>query len=473
MSQSPTIDPSPTNSVQNSGAANPWRHELRASLTLAWPLIMTNLTMALIGATDVLMLGWLGAEELAGASLGYNLSMVAAIFCMGLVTATSPMMATAIGRKLHVVRDLRRTFRQGLWVSAMVIIPCWLVLWYTESLLLLMGQIPLLAEYGAIYIKAYMWCLLPFLGILVLRNFLSAIEKPMWSLIIGIFGVIANATFNYALIFGNFGMPALGLTGAGIGSILSNSLMFVGMVLVVVFHKDFRRYHLFGNFWRPDWSRFREIWRLGAPIAISFGLESGVFSVAVMLMGLIDTISVAAHAIAIQIASLTFMVPMGLGQAATVRVGIGYGRGDNQMIHRAGWTNFIIGVAFMTAMAVLIWSFPELLISAFIDIHAPENIAAAQLAVSFLYIAALFQIVDGAQVVGTGMLRGLHDTRVPMFFGIFGYWGVGIGVGIVLAFSFGWDGVGLWAGLAIGLGIVAVLVIARWLMRARIGLLPA
>jgi MATE family multidrug resistance protein len=203
------------------------------------------------------------------------------------------------------------------------------------------------------------------------------------------------------------------------------------------------------------------------------GLEGGVFGVAVMLMGLIDTASVAAHAIALQVASVTFMVPLGLAQAATVRVGIGYGRRDFALIRRAGWTSFVMGTGFMAAMAVLMWLSPELLISLFIDRDAAINAEVVRLAVSFLAIAALFQIVDGAQVVGAGMLRGLHDTSMPMLFAAFGYWVVGIGVGAWLAFSQGWNGVGIWVGLATGLGIVAVLMLVRWSMRARLGLLPS
>jgi MATE family multidrug resistance protein len=192
-----------------------------------------------------------------------------------------------------------------------------------------------------------------------------------------------------------------------------------------------------------------------------------------MLMGLIDTASVAAHAIALQVASVTFMVPLGLAQAATVRVGIGYGRRDFALIRRAGWTSFVMGTGFMAAMAVLMWLSPELLISLFIDRDAAINAEVVRLAVSFLAIAALFQIVDGAQVVGAGMLRGLHDTSMPMLFAAFGYWVVGIGVGAWLAFSQGWNGVGIWVGLATGLGIVAVLMLVRWSMRARLGLLPS
>ena len=451
---------------------NLWSRELRATASLAWPLVFTNVTMALIGATDVVMIGWLGATQLAAASLGFNLAMLLSIFAMGLVTASSPMMASELGRKPNSVRDIRRTFRQSLWSALLICLPIWLILWNTETLLLFLGQEQELADKGQIYVRAYMWSILPFLWTLAARNFLSALEKPIWSLIIGIAGVLANALFNYGLIFGNFGLPALGLAGAGIGSIMANSFMFLSMVAIISLHKDFRRYRLFGRWWRSDWPRFFEMWKLGLPIAMSFALEGGVFSVAVMLMGLIGTQAVAAHAIALQIASLTFMVPMGLGQAATVRVGIGYGRKDSSMIKRAGWTSFVLGTGFMTAMAMILLLFPQQLIGIFLALDTPENYAVAALAGKFLVVAALFQIVDGAQVVGQGMLRGLHDTRVPMLFAAFGYWGIGIGLGAWLAFVAGWEGVGIWTGLATGLGIVAILVIVRWIMRSKLGLEP-
>ncbi|MEH6756181.1 MAG: MATE family efflux transporter [Parasphingorhabdus sp.] len=451
---------------------NPWRREANTTLKLAWPLILSNLTMALIGATDVLMIGWLGARELAAATLGFNLAMSCAIFCMGLITASAPMMASEIGRMGHSVRDLRRTFRQAMWAAATVILPFWLLLWNTESILLFFGQQPDLARNAGIYISAYMWSILPFLFFIILRNFVSALEQPVWSLVISVIAVLANALFNYALIFGKFGVPEFGVIGAGIGSVMTNVLMFGGMALVVIFHKRFRRYHLFGRFWRSDWQRYRKLWKLGLPIAVTMGLEGSIFGIAALLMGLINAESVAAHAIALQLASLTFMVPMGLAQAATVRVGIQYGRRDHAGITRAGWVSFVLGTSFMAAMAMILLLAPNFLIAIFIDAKAPGNEEVAALAVSFLAIAAIFQIVDGAQVVSAGMLRGLHDTTVPMVFALMGYWFIGIGVGAGLAFWQGWEGVGVWTGLASGLGIVAVLMLGRWTMRERIGLLP-
>ena len=451
---------------------HPWRHELRVTVALAWPLILSNLTMALIGATDVLMLGWLGARELAAATLGFNLAMSAAIFCMGLITASAPMMATEIGRMGNSVRDVRRTFRQAMWAATAVILPFWIILWNTETILLVFGQQPDLAAMAGTYISAYMWSILPFLFFIILRNFISALEQPVTALIISIIGVLANGLFNYALIFGKFGVPEFGVIGAGIGSVMTNVLMFAGMALVVICHKRFRRYHLFGRFWRSDWQRFRTMWKLGLPIAITMGLEGSVFGLAALLMGLISAESVAAHAIALQLAALTFMVPMGLGQAATVRVGIQYGRKNHAGIMRAGWVSFLLGTSFMAAMALIFVLAPDLLISMFIDASAPGNAEVAALAVSFLAIAAIFQIVDGAQVVGAGMLRGLHDTTMPMLFALMGYWFIGIGVGAGLAFWQGWQGIGVWTGLAGGLAVVAVLMLARWMMRAKLGLLP-
>jgi MATE family multidrug resistance protein len=201
------------------------------------------------------------------------------------------------------------------------------------------------------------------------------------------------------------------------------------------------------------------------------GFEGGVYSAAAYLMGLFGASSVAAHQIALQIAATTFMVPLALGQATTVRVGLAYGRRDRDGVTLAGWTAFGLSITFMAVMATIMYAFPRELITLFLADTA-ENGSVIALGVSFLMIAALFQIVDGAQVVGAGMLRGLHDTRVPMIYALFGYWAIGLGVGVALAFAMDWRGTGIWTGLAAGLGMVAVLMIWRWSRRDRLGLLP-
>jgi MATE family multidrug resistance protein len=452
--------------------AHPWRDEIRATAALAWPLVLTNLTQSLIQSTDVLLLGWAGSSVLAAGTLGINLYFAFFIFGIGLVIAASPMVARELGARRHSVRDVRRTVRQTMWSAAVICVPVWLVLWHTQAILLMLGQDPGLAAGAQTFARAFMWGMLPALWYLVLRSFVSALEKPVWSLVVGAAGVLFNAFLNYGLIFGKFGLPALGLRGAGIGSTCANSFMFLAMAAVVTLHPRFRRYRLFGRFWVADWQRFREVWRLGVPIAVTLALEITLFNTAVFLMGLIGAASIAAHAIALQIASFTFMVPLGLSQAVTVRVGLAYGRRDPPGIARAGWTAFTLGVSFMALMALVMLAMPYRLVTLFLDPADPANGHVISLAISFLFVAALFQVFDGAQSVGAGMLRGLHDTKVPMAYAAFGYWVVGLLTAVGLAFGLGWDGVGIWVGLATGLAVVSVLMLGRWIRRDKLGLGP-
>ncbi|MEO7786994.1 MAG: MATE family efflux transporter [Sphingomicrobium sp.] len=454
-----------------SGTLHPWRIELRATLLLAWPLILSNLTLSLIQATDVVLMGWLGAHALAAAALGLNLTFAFLLFGIGLITAASPMMATAFGRKAHSVRQVRRTFRQALWLAVAITLPIWLLLWNAERIILALGQQPDLARDAALFLRGYMWSALPFLLFQAMRNFLSALERPGWILATSAAGIGLNALLGWALIFGHFGLPSLGIFGGGLASSIVWSLLALALGVVLVRDRQFGRFHLFGRWWRSDWPRLGALVRLGLPIGLAMSFEGAVFGAAAYLMGLIDADSVAAHAVALQIAAMSFMVPLGLGQAATVRVGNALGRGDRAGIARAGWTALVLGVGFMAAMALLLWLVPRPLVLLFL-VDNSANAHVIGLAVSFLAIAAVFQIVDGAQVVGAGMLRGLHDTRVPMLFALLGYWGIGIGVGAWLAFRRGWGGQGIWAGLALGLAIVSLLMLVRWSRWDRIGLLP-
>lgn len=444
-----------------------------ATGALAGPLILTNVAQSAINATDVVLLGWLGARELAASSIGLNLFLIFLIFGMGLVMAASPIMAKELGARRHSVREVRRTVRQAMWAAVTIALPTWMILWQAEPILMLLGQEPDLSRHAAEFVRPLMFGLLPALLYLVLRAFVAALEQPAWALWISVAGVVVNAVVNYGLIFGQFGLPRLGLFGAGLGSALTQTAMFLGMSAVVLLHPRFRRYRLFGRFWRADWPRYAQMWKVGLPIALTLSLEVTLFIAAVFLMGLIGTESIAAHAIAIQIASLTFMVPLGLSQAVTVRVGLALGRADAIGIRRAGWTAFVMGVAFMAAMAIVMFAIPETLVGLFLDETLSVNRPVMPLAVSFLYLAALFQVFDGAQSVGAGMLRGLQDTTVPMIFAGFGYWVVGMGLAVWLGFGLGWEGYGIWIGLAAGLAVVSVLMLWRWTRRDRLGLVPA
>jgi MATE family multidrug resistance protein len=458
-----------TRTIARKGSDNPWLDELRATLRLAWPLILANLTQQVIQATDILLMGRLGATELAAATLALNLTFTINVFLLGLVTATSPMMATALGQRFNAVRDVRRTFRAGLWLMAVALPPYWLVLWHVGALMRGFGISAELAGQGEIFLRAYMWCTAPWLLFQLLRNFVAALERPRVVLALSIAGIALNALLSWSLIFGHFGLPALGLVGGGVGSTLTWLAMCAALVAVTTLDRRFRRFHLFGNWWRFDRQRTLAMVRLGWPIGATMALEMGVFALAAYFMGWIGAPAVAAHAIALQLAALTFMVPLGLGQAATVRVGLALGRRDPAGITRAGWTAWVMGVAFMGAMALAMWSAPRPLVTLFLD-DVPQNSAVIALAVSFLRVAAAFQLVDGAQVIGAGMLRGLHDTRWPLIFALVGYWVVGLGIGAWLAFAADWQGVGIWVGLAAGLAVVAALMLGRWLIRDRLAL---
>jgi MATE family multidrug resistance protein len=393
------------------------------------------------------------------------------ILGMGLVLATAPMLAQTLGRRRHAVRECRRITRQGLWLCIAFALPAWALLWQAESILVVIGQDPALAAPAGSYVRAVQWGLLPALGMVVLRSFISALERPRAAMVVTVLAVGLNGFVNWLLIFGNWGAPALGVVGAGMASSLSNLFMFLALLAFILRDCRFRRFHLLGYWWRPDWAKLAEMLRLGIPMGLAMGFEVTGFNAAAFLMGPLGVSAVAAHAIALQIASVTFMVPLGLGQAATVRVGLAAGAGDAEGARRAGWTALALGIGFMAVMAVVLIGLPLPIVTLFLDLARADAAPVAELAVGFLAVAGLFQVADGAQVVGAGALRGLKDTTMPMVFAGLGYWGIAIPLGAVLGHRAGLGGIGIWIGLATGLGVVAALMVTRWLRRRRLGLI--
>lgn len=444
-----------------------WRREARATMSLSGPLVMTNLGQIALHTTDVVMIGWLGSEALAASVLGANVFFMLMIFGFGLVLATSPMIAQDLGRTPHAVREPRRTVRQGFWMAAAYGIPACVVLWHIAPILHALQQRPELITGAEDYVRAALWSLIPMLWFVVLRNFISALERPRAALWITLAAIGVNAAADYALIFGHFGLPRLGLMGAGLATTATNIFMLLGLVAFIQLDRRFRRYRLLGRFWRADWARFCEILRIGLPIAVTRSLEVGIFVAAAFLMGIIGTATLAAHQIALQCAAVTFMVPMGLGQAATVRVGLAVGRGDAIGAGRAGFVALYMGAAFMAVMAVVLWTFPRAIVGLFLDPADPAADQVLSIAVTFLGIAAVFQIFDGAQIIGAGALQGLKDTRWPMVFAGIGYWVVGLGTGVGFGFGLGLGGLGIWIGLAAGLAAAAILLVARFYLLQR------
>lgn len=459
----------PVSGTDASTSFNSWATELRASFALAWPLIIAQLAQNLLFTTDVVLMGWLGPKYLAAGTLAGAFLMPFQLTGIGIVGAVAPLVAQARGR--GDTKAVRRIVRQGFWVAILVATLLVPIVLNIRPIYLAIGQDPEVTALAESYMFAGFWMLYPALGIMVVRSFLSAFAATRVILVVTIIGVLVNGLLAYTLIFGHFGFPRLELRGAAIATGLVNLLMFFALLGYVVTHRKLKRFHILVRFFKPDWPRFREILRVGLPIGLTVAAEVGLFSVAAILMGRLGTNETAAHAVALQLASTAFMVPLGLGMAATVRVGLAYGRGDTEGVRLAGWTAIVMGTGFMALTAALFLAIPHALVTIFLDKTDPANATALMLAATYLGIAGIFQLVDGAQVVAAHSLRGLSDTRTPMLLAIFGYWFVGLPTAYVLGFVFDLRGVGVWLGLATGLAFVAILLVSRFAMRGRLGLM--
>lgn len=460
-------DPSTARSAGRLSAL--WRGDILPTLALGTPIAGAQLAQMAVNTTDVLMIGWLGATELAAVVLAFNLYIVLWLFGMGVLQAVIPLAARARGERK--VRELRRAVRMGFWFVALYSIPALLVMWHTEDLLLALGQEPQVAALAGGYAQVMMVTLVPSLLTMALRNFITVMERAQAVLWATVAGAVLNAMVNYVLIFGHFGFPRLELVGAAIGSVITSTVTFLLLVAYVLRQPHLRRYGVFGRIWRSDWPKLLEIVKLGWPIAVTLLVEVALFSGTSVMMGWIGTIDLAAHGIATQFASIAFMVPIGIGQAAMIRIGLAAGRGDRKAVGRAGWTGFNLGMAFMSTSAIVFLLIPETLVGLFLDFGNPDAASVHAIGVGFLAVAALFQVFDGAQVIGGSLLRGLSDTKVPMIMAVVGYWGVGMVGAYVLGFPLGFGGIGIWIGLAAGLAFVAVLVMWRFALRERIGLI--
>jgi MATE family multidrug resistance protein len=444
--------------------------EIRATLALALPLALTQLGQVAINTTDVLFLGRLGATSLAAATLAIALFHVLLVSCIGVAMATAPVVAQALGARQP--RRVRRAVRQGLWVTLAVTLPAVGILWMAEAILVAIGQDPGLARMARSFMRTLCWALPSGVAFIVMRNFVTAFERVVPVMVTMGLGVLVNALLNWLLIFGNWGFPRLGMAGSGLASALVNAGMFAGLAAYASLVPPFRRYAVLSRFWRPDWAVFREVLKIGLPIGGMLLMEVGLFAGAAFVMGWIGTAEVAAHQIAIQIASTAFMVPLGVSMAATVRVGLAVGAGDLPAARRAGFVACAIGTGFMAGCALLFWLAPHELAGLFLrsdDEAAPPVLA---LAATFLMMAAVFQLADGLQVIGAGALRGLADTRMPMLFAALGYWAVGFPSCLMIAFGLGWGGAGVWAGLALALLVVACLMVGRFERLTRPAVMP-
>ena len=295
---------------------------------------------------------------------------------------------------------------------------------------------------------------------MVLKSYLAALERTQIVLWITLLSAVANALVNYVLIFGNWGAPELGIKGAAIASILSQVVMLIG---VVIYARLVLPHHaLFQRLWRIDPQMLLQVFKLGMPIGLTALAETGLFSASAVMMGWLGTVPLAAHGIAVQLAAITFMVHLGLSNVATIRAGTAYGRHDPEQMRRGALTVTVMSLVFAAATIALYLAMPETLLSVFIEQDDPRRTEILAIGVGLLLMAALFQLVDGAQVIALGLLRGVQDTRMPMIYAAVSYWGVGIPCSYLFGFVWGMDGIGVWLGLVVGLAVAAVTLSTRF-----------
>ena len=432
----------------------------RALLALALPLVGSNLAQMALHVTDTVMLGWYGTVELASAVLGASTFFIIFILGSGFALAVTPLVASALGRGDET--RVRRDTRMGMWLSVLFGLCVLPLTWWSGPIFAAAGQEPDVVRLGQDYLRIAGFGMIPALLVMVLKSFLSAFERAGIVLWATLAGVVLNVLLNWMLIFGNWGAPELGVRGAAVASVATQMLTLAVLVLYSARHPVLAPYQLFRRFWRPDPPALAQVFRLGWPIGLTGLFESGLFEATAIMMGWIGAVELASHGIALELAAIAFMVHLGLSNAATVRAGRAFGQDDMRGLRDGALVAMAMSLIFGAVVVVVFVLFPAPLIGLFLDPANPQGPQIIAYGSALLAVAALFQIADATQVMGLGLLRGVHDTRAPMIIASVSYWLIGIPVSYVLAFKAGMGGVGLWLGLVVGLVVAAVLLMVRF-----------
>lgn len=444
-----------------------WIAEARQLLWLSGPLIVTQLAQMAILATDVVLLGRLSSHALAAAAIGNTVYYFCWLIGGGPTAAVAPMIAQMLGRNPDDLNGPRAVARMGLWVAIALPLPLVPILLSAGWILGHLGQEPELARDAGKFTA--MLCFgLPFtFGFQVLRNLATALERPRASLYVMLASIGFNGLLAWALIFGHFGLPKLGIVGAGIATSSSAVFAFLAMVAVIWLDPMLRRVRVFHGFRTPDWGQFKELFRLGVPIGLTMIFEAMLFNAMTLVAGTFGAATLAAHQVALNFASVTFMVPLGIAMAATVRVGLYAGAGDNGGARRAGFVAMIAGGGVVLLFGIAMAIAGRQIAGLYIAGRGPEDLEVIAFATLFLKVAAAFQLFDALQVVGALSLRGLKDARWPMILAGGSYWLAGAPVCILLGVVFGMGGLGVWIGLAFGLAVAALAMCLRFHLLTR------
>ena len=424
-------------------------------MRLAAPLALAELGWMAMGVVDTIMAGPLGAAAVGAGSLGAMMFFPIAVCGTGLLLGMDTLVAQAFGR--GDLRDCRRTLVNGVWLGAALSPLLVLVLWATIPLLRAVGTNPRALAIFAPYFKALTIGVLPLLLYTAFRRYLQAVNlvKPITFALVS--ANLINIAGDWALMYGHCGLPALGVPGSGFSTSISRTYMAAVLLGVILWHERKSGNLLFSISWWPDSARIRRLVALGLPAAGQILFEGAVFGIVTAMAARLDSASLAAHGIAVNVISTTFMVPLGISSAAAVRVGHACGRKDRRGAATAGSAALLLSATFMGAAGLVLWLVPQSIVRIYI-----RDAAVISLGGLLLRIAAVFELFDGVQVTATGALRGLGDTRTPMLAHLVGYWVIGLPTAYVLCFPLGWGAPGIWVGLSAALILIGAALALVW-----------
>jgi MATE family multidrug resistance protein len=448
-----------------------WRVEIAATVKLAWPMALTQLGQIAMMTTDLALIGRLGADAVAAVGLAHLILFVGFVVGMGPVSAVAPLAAQAFGARDP--RMVRRSLRVGLWAAVMLGVPLNVIQLCGEHILIAAGQSPEAAALAERYLTSLAWSMIPAWCFIALRNFMGAVNRPEPALWVTLAAIPLNGLLAYALINGAFGFPRLDLLGAGLATTSVNIAMCIAAIGICCACRPFKKYHVLSRFWHPDWALMRQLAAIGLPISGALTLEWGLFSSAAILVGWIGSTALAAHQIALQVATVLFMVPYGISLAATVRVGHAVGRRDAASARRAGFVAIALGAGIMIPTTFLIIASRSIIPRMFLGGTGSAVPETAQLAATLLLIGASFFVFDAIQAIAAGALRGLNDTRMPMIYSAVSFWLIGFSSAYLLAFSAGLNTVGIWIGFSLAVITFAMLLVLRFHHLTTGGALPS
>ena len=425
-------------------------YESSLTLKLGLPVIIAHLLQILMQFVDTIMAGHVSSHDLAGLAIATALYHPVFLLMLGILITLGPIIAQLFGAEKQ--QEIVTNVIQGLWLSQVFAFLSILILANLEPVLYWMGYEAEVIRIASHYLKALCWGM-PFVyAFNVLRMFSEGLSITRPTMYISVIGLGVNIVSNYALMFGYFGFPAMGAVGAGWATSMVYLVMFCAMLAFCLKALIFENYRRFIVFRKPSWLYLREILRIGIPNGFGMAAEVGLFATISLLMGTFGVTAIAGHQIAINIASVTFMLPMGLSIIISIRVGQAKGRSDYTATRYSGYAGIILCVLIMAITATVFVNFPEMIVALYSD--DPD---VSTLAVQLLYMAAVFQLSDGMQVGALGALRGLKDTRVPFITNLVAYWGIGLPIAYLVGVYFYFGPVGMWVGLIVGLSIAAVL----------------